>query len=650
MTRTGIVVGKRIGGALYLHASAVGDDIRPRVARALEAAGPTNWNVVKLTPDAVSLLLYEDFDQAAFPALLAATRVSAIGTVTSTDYAKRDNPPILHRKETLLRADDPRRPLFVALTQCAERHGLFADPIRIGTRRQWSEILAAKRLRVQAQSLVSEDEDAVEVARHKTAITRRELSVPMQLAVAHGVLSSGLTVLDYGCGLGDDVAALTLAGYAATGWDPHHAPDAPLREADLVNLGFVLNVIEDPEERRQTLQRAWRFARQAIVVSVMTFGKADLSNLKPYRDGYLTARGTFQKYYGQQELRDFIEASLGDSPRALGAGVFAVFRDKELEQEVLFRRRSGPPLRPSGMRPPVRERVANRTVRPSLVERLRPELEELWAHMLLRGRALDVEEIPEGLRRRLQSARVATQRANELCLSELFEQEQLVEAARTRREDLLVRFAMLMFPGAPKYTTLPRALQRDVRALFGSHAIMLDEAKRLMFSAGKRELLASDISAAVASDIGAMRDDDTFRFALPNLDRLPPLLRLRILCAGLLRGGVEGADFVEVKLSSPRVKFIACADPDARVPRVTELTRIDLGRTRVTVDKPEALGLFLKAQFLAGDDSRRSAQRAFDAALQASGLLVARAKGPRLNELSLMFRADGSLIKANRVE
>jgi len=104
-------VGKRVGRALYLHISAVtvvDKAIRDRIERAASAAEHPEWNVAKVHADAVSLLTYEAFDEAAFPALLAAVRVNLIGdTVKRIDYRDRDNPPILHRKETLLRADDP---------------------------------------------------------------------------------------------------------------------------------------------------------------------------------------------------------------------------------------------------------------------------------------------------------------------------------------------------------------------------------------------------------------------------------------------------------------------------------------------------------------------------------------------------------------
>lgn len=640
MARRPVVgAGKRVGGSLYVHSSALDGETRPLVERAIARTDGFEWNVAKVTPRSVSLLLYEDFDAAAFPALLASLKVDLeTGAKSATDYRKRDNPPILHRKEVLLPLADPRRPRFAALTRAAEEHGLFAEPTKIGTRRQWSDLLAAKGLRVEGHAIVPVGTEAVDVARHKTAIPRRDLSQPMQLAVSHGVLAPGSDVFDYGCGLGDDVAALAAVGYEAFGWDPHHAPDGPRRPADVVNLGFVLNVVEDRHERAETLRAAWSFVRRAIVVAVMVLGKADLTALRPYRDGHLTSRGTFQKYFGQQELRDFIEESLGEAPIALGSGIFAVFRDKDLEQEVLFRRQSRTVARPVGMRPPERERPKTVAARPGLAERLRPELELLWAAMLRQGRVLDGEEFPADLRGRLQTAKVSPARATDLCLSDLFDKEEFAAAAAARREDLLIRFAMLMFPGAPRYATLARSLQRDVRAFFGSHAAALEEARRLMFSAGKPEAIREGVEAAVAAGLGAMRDEETFRFAVPTLDRLPPAVRLRVLCGGLLRGGVEGADFVDVKLNAPRLTFIQCLDVSVRLPLVLEKTRVDLGHARVSVDRPDGLVLYLKGRFLACDAPERDEQMAFDDKLLASGVVTPNGKGPRLAELQERIR------------
>lgn len=78
----------------------------------------------------------------------------------------------------------------------------------------------------------------------------------MQALSRHGLVRQGITFFDYGCGRGDDVRGLIANGIDATGWDPHFAGDADKRVADLVNIGFVINVIEDIDERVEALRGA----------------------------------------------------------------------------------------------------------------------------------------------------------------------------------------------------------------------------------------------------------------------------------------------------------------------------------------------------------------------------------------------------------
>ena len=411
-------------------------EIRERIERAAAAAEGPDWNVVKVQGDAVSLLLYEAFDEAAFPALLAAVRVNlSDGSVARTDYRDRANPPILHRKETLLRPDDPRRPAFAALTRLAEEHKLFAEPHRIGTRKAWLERVEAAGLVVQGARLLHRETTPVDVVRHRTAIIRRDLSQPVQMLVSHRIVTESTTVLDYGCGQGDDVAALAANGFQAFGWDPHYAPDGPRRPADVVNLGFVLNVIEDRHERAETLMAAYGFARRALSVAVMPLGKYTFDGLRPYGDGYVTARGTFQKYFAQQELRDFIAQVLGEAPVAFAPGIFVVFRDKELEQEVLLKRQARDIIRPVGLRAPERDAPGG-AARPELAERIRAELEMLWTAIVERGRVLDAEEFPDALHERLRAANVSPARAIQICLADPSSRDNLAAAASARREDL----------------------------------------------------------------------------------------------------------------------------------------------------------------------------------------------------------------------
>src|SRR5690349_19552590 len=101
----------------------------------------------------------------------------------------------------------------------------------------------------------------------RTAITRAHLSKPVSLAISDGILTSASSLFDYGCGRGGDVTRLRALGYEADGWDPGHQPDAHIRTADVVNLGYVVNVIEDPAERAHALRSAWSLAKSVLVVA-----------------------------------------------------------------------------------------------------------------------------------------------------------------------------------------------------------------------------------------------------------------------------------------------------------------------------------------------------------------------------------------------
>ena len=105
------------------------------------------------------------------------------------------------------------------------------------------------------------------VARHRTAMSRLALSRPLATAAADQLLDPTKSIFDYGCGRGDDLRHLSGLGYTVDGWDPTHRPQADRREADVVNLGYVVNVIERPDERAATLRNAWALARNLLIVS-----------------------------------------------------------------------------------------------------------------------------------------------------------------------------------------------------------------------------------------------------------------------------------------------------------------------------------------------------------------------------------------------
>lgn len=646
-------VGKRVGGYTYVHRDAV-PLLSPSDRAAVEAATTIlsgyEWNVAKVGKDGVSLLLYEDFDANAFPALLTSVRLEAGASQPRViDYRKRANPPVLHRKELLLPPDDPRVPMFAALTAAAERHGLLRDSRSIGTRQAWERRIAEAGLRLEghafapcAQGAREDTRAQWEIPRHKTAIARRELSQTVALMLRFGLVRPGGTMMDYGCGLGDDVAALSTAGYDAVGWDPYHRPDGPRRVSDAVNVGFVINVIEAPHERRAVLEAAWKLARRVLVVSVMPSGKTDVTGMRPFRDGVLTSWGTFQRYYGQDDLRALVQEATGETPVSLAPGIVAAFRDKELEQEAAYRRRSRAVriaedvvARPRPPRKPARPRRH----RPDPRERLAAEIESIWRRSLELGRIPTAGELDEATREALSRKRVSLNRAVALTTSsDLWDEDAMSRAAAARKEDLLVHFALTLFPGAPRYASLPAEIRRDVKAFFGSHAAMLAEARGLLFSLGQPRTLAQAIetaeAAGLAGSIGA-----GLAFRPSDLPRLPLPVRLVAGCAEVLLGDAISADFARLEADRPRLVFVRASDPESLFPSVSAEIVVDLATRSVRRREGGDTVVYLKSRYLPTDDPLHARQRQVDGKLLAAGIVGEDARGPRRAEFYQLIRA-----------
>jgi DNA phosphorothioation-associated putative methyltransferase len=104
----------------------------------------------------------------------------------------------------------------------------------------------------------------MQIHRHKAAISRNKLSKPVFAAIQQRVIKEGDSIFDYGCGKGSDVRILKEQGYEVTGWDPFHASKKKKESADIVNLGYVINVIEDPKERIEVLKESFKYAKNKL--------------------------------------------------------------------------------------------------------------------------------------------------------------------------------------------------------------------------------------------------------------------------------------------------------------------------------------------------------------------------------------------------
>ncbi len=641
-----LAVGKRMPDGVYAHVEALAslpDALRDAVAAAREIAqvGEGAFHVVKFARRGfrLSLLAYPGFFEEAFPVLAASWAVDLDArTVAHRAWDADDNPPILHRKETMLPADHASVPAFAALTAAAERLGLFADAKAIGTRDLWEARLARLGVRVDGHRLIEEarregEAEAPKVQRHRTALQRYSLSTPMQALFRHGYLDGRGTVFDYGCGRGDDVRILGALGVEAAGWDPHFARDRDKREADVVNLGFVLNVIEDLAERRTALAGAYALARKVLAVAVLIGGRTAYEQYRLFRDGVLTTRGTFQKYFTQQELRAYLEETLGREPVAVAPGIFFVFRDDAEEQRFLAARQTQarcPVSLPKPMPAPRAERP-ERPARPAKApkvsrwEQHRELLEDFWSRCLSLGR----------LPRETEYTRLVELRAAlgtpQTVLRKLREErgEGSIEAARrARMEDLLVYLALNLFERRRSFRRLPEGLQQDIAGFWGSYAAAQAEATKLLFSLGKTEVIHAACAEAARGGVGHLEEDHALLLHASLVPRLPAVLRAYVGCAARLYGEVEAADVVKIHVQSGKLSLMTYDDFAGKaLPRLLERVKIDLRAQRVVFfdygmeDKVQLL--YGKARVMTPDLPGYEEQAAFDAALGALGIDLA---------------------------
>ena len=337
------------------------------------------------------------------------------------------------------------------------------------------------------------------------------------------------------------VPKLADQGIACDGWDPAFRPASPKLPADVVNLGFVLNVIEDVEERTEALRQAWDLARRLLIVAaqVKEAGRGQVSS--PFGDGVLTGRGTFQKFFGQGELKAFLEAELQVEAIPASLGIFYVFRDETLQQQFLanrYRRRAAAP----------RKRISELRF-----EEHRELLEPLMATIADLGRLPEEDEFPRATE--AVAAFGSLKRAFALVRRVTGDDEW--DAIRQRRtEDLLVYLALARFRKRPPIGKLPRTLQRDMRAFFGAYTKACQQADELLFRAGNA---AAIDEACKRSPVGKLLPDDLYVHR-SALDALEPLLRIYEGCGRAYLGEVEGANIIKIHRRSGKLSYLVYPD------------------------------------------------------------------------------------------
>jgi DNA phosphorothioation-associated putative methyltransferase len=646
-------VGKRVADHLYAHVAAVTawpERLGHLMAQAASHAGlmaGVDFNVVKVHASTakLSLLAYDDFDDAPFPSLHKSWRVNLqSASVVYRDYTGSRNPPILHRKELLLLSSDPRVEPWAELTRTAEVLGLFDDTSRIGFREQWFEQIAAKGYALEGDVFlplanVTEPSDATvavagPIQRHLTALTRANLSAPVQALWRHELIRLDRSFFDYGCGKGDDIRGLLDNGIDAAGWDPHYRPTAARQVADTVNLGFVINVIEDLGERMQALQGAFALTRGVLSVAAMLASQQPPDG-RSHRDGYLTSRNTFQKYFSQVQLRDFIEHVLDETAIAVGPGVFFVFKDKLLEQRFLQRRyggRSQPgarawlaPARPPRPRPEPRTRLPKPSRQEALLVTHHDLLSGLWQTQIRLGRTPHADELEPTVAEGLVSASLSMNRALSLVATH-FDQTEVQRAVQQQVDDLIVFAALGQIGKRSPQRDLDPTLQRHVRYHFGDYRTWQSTAHNMLYTLTDLEKLNAACVTASQQGLGWLEDSHSLQLHTSLVARLPALLRIYIGCATVLVGELSDFDLIKVHIRSGKLSVYKYAEFDTSpVPRLVQRVKVKLRELDLDLfdygseDYP-SLVLFWKSRFINEEFPYYAEQLAFEEQLVSAGL------------------------------
>jgi DNA phosphorothioation-associated putative methyltransferase len=545
-------IGKLLPNALYLHTDALPAldpllqdyERRARVTEVMQRATLVKFSLDRPT---ISYLFYPHFDRDPHPVLT----LSLVVDLTTLQYREwryqaSDNPPLLHRKETFVTPDYPLYEEFAHLTRLEVQLGLLEASRTIGTRREWEQRLQRLGIAFAGHHLVcpvgERSPQSIPIDRHKAALVRKTLSRPVRLALDSGLFIPEVTTFfDYGCGLGGDIERVAQQGYRSWGWDPYYRPQSPCLAADIVNLGYVINVIEDRQERQEALCEAWQLTQKVLIVAAQVLINDRHDDLVAYGDGIITRRNTFQKYYEQEELKAYIDRILNVDAIPVALGIYFVFRDEAQAEAFRLSR--------------FRSRAT--TPRVKLVLKCFADYEMLLTPLMEffteRGRLPISGELANELD--LKAEFGSFKRAFQ-AIAQVTQAEDWEAIAQKRSQDLLLYLALSRFGDRPRPKDLDSTRREDLKALLGGYQPACLMADLMLASLGDLDKIAA---LCRTSPVGKLLKNALI-LHINALDRLPTLLRLYEGCASRTIGRLEEANIIKLSFRQAKVTYLYYPD------------------------------------------------------------------------------------------
>jgi DNA phosphorothioation-associated putative methyltransferase len=398
-----------------------------------------------------------------------------------------------------------------------------------------------------------------------------------------------------------------------------------------VNLGFVLNVIEDKKERTIALLDAYSLSNKILVISALITTSNTKKPGKPYKDGIITRKNTFQKYFQQEELRQYIEELLNTSATAVGPGIFYVFRSPIDQQDFISKR----------SKQSINWEELSRKLYPDRAERFKLKLGKLygqnkglldafWKTMLDLGRVPQKDEFEpfEELRHK-----IGTQNKAKKIFIELYGDRTIEEAFQIRRNDLLVYLALANFRNKIPFKYLPKTLQTDIRTFLGGYKNAMDESRDMLFSIGNPDVITE---LCTKTNFGFF-DHKAMYIHKSLINDLHPILRIYVGCAGILYGDLENADIIKIHKKSGKVTLLKYDDFEGKnLPELQERIKVNLRQQRIDIFDhqigPYQQLLYFKDQYVGKDHPERSKWIRFSKRLRKFGFNDADPIGPSKQE------------------
>jgi len=312
-------------------------------------------------------------------------------------------------------------------------------------------------------------------------------------------------------------------GRNVQGWDPYFSPHTVATASSVVLLTYVLNVIDSPHERIETLESAWGLAEKVMVVSARLTWDARRVQGNDLDDGFLTSRGTFQHLYSSSELRSLVEGATG--ARCVNATPGVIYAFREDTERLAY--------------------LARRTIPDFNWQSLDGYADGLGAAVRFaesKGRIPVFEEFPSehietlGRLSQTQLARLVAKSADPALIAKGVKRSTL---------DTLLFLGIDLFNGRSGFSSLPLGVQQNIRKFFHSYREACQRSERLLLK------LRDDayLRGAMRNSVGKLTPTALYvhRRAASSM---PVILRLYEHCGAVAAGLVH--DYTLIKLSHDR--------------------------------------------------------------------------------------------------